>query len=121
MPLLTLTYCPQSQPSSIYHYTMLSLPQASRPLIRASRVRLFSIAVPARREGEIVSPKPRGYLAEKNPLVPRDAANETYLVKTQEAEKFRLVRQKMLEQRRHLDDLERHIQDLAREQAKVRY
>ncbi|PWY81672.1 hypothetical protein BO94DRAFT_587378 [Aspergillus sclerotioniger CBS 115572] len=104
---------------------MLSLHQASRPLVRASqissRVRPFSIAVPARREGEIVTPKPRGYLAEKNPLVHRDAANETHFVKSEEAEKFRLVRQKMLEQRRHLDELERHIQDLAKEQAKVRY
>ncbi|PYI04414.1 hypothetical protein BO78DRAFT_431333 [Aspergillus sclerotiicarbonarius CBS 121057] len=104
---------------------MSPLHQASRPLIRASsassRVRPFSIAVPARREGEIVSPKPCGYLAEKNPFVHRDAANETYFVKSTEAEKFRLVRQKMLEQRRHLEELERHIQDLAREQAKERY
>ncbi|RAK99946.1 uncharacterized protein BO80DRAFT_426033 [Aspergillus ibericus CBS 121593] len=92
---------------------MSPLHRASRPLIRASsasnRVRAFSIAIPARREGEIVNPKPRGYLAEKNPFVPRDAANESYFVKSSEAEKFRLVRQKMLEQRRHLDELERHM------------
>ena len=42
--------------------------EAYRPLVRASgnarRSRSFSIAVPARKEGDMWSPKPRGFLAE---------------------------------------------------------
>lgn len=44
---------------------MSPLSQMSRPLVRSSsNMRSFSIAVPARREGQVINPKPRGYLAE---------------------------------------------------------
>ncbi|PYH97604.1 hypothetical protein BO71DRAFT_396027 [Aspergillus ellipticus CBS 707.79] len=94
-------------------------------LIRASStarvVRPFSITVPARREGEIISSKPCGFLAEMDPFIRRPAVNDSYFSKTQDAEKLKLVRQKMYEQRRHLDELERHIQYLAQEQGVPRY
>ncbi|PWY86654.1 hypothetical protein BO70DRAFT_427693 [Aspergillus heteromorphus CBS 117.55] len=84
-------------------------------LIRAGSIarlaRPFSIIVPARREGEAIFPKPCGFLADIRP-----ESSGSYPGKTQEVEKFMVVRQKMHEQRRHLDELERHIQDLAREQ-----
>lgn len=44
---------------------MSHLIKASRPLMRATNTRSFSIAIPARKAGEVLwSPKPRGFLAE---------------------------------------------------------
>ncbi|EHA27443.1 hypothetical protein ASPNIDRAFT_44883 [Aspergillus niger ATCC 1015] len=148
---------------------MSPLSQMSRPLVRSSsNMRSFSIAVPARREGQVINPKPRGYLADiyalvlvvvvplfgvpwgplpgpvamtswtvsehtppppsaqqhpqltvtftcsKEPITRREATSERYFVRTQptqpeQPETYQMVRQKMLEHRRHLDELDQYL------------
>ncbi|KAA8641934.1 uncharacterized protein ATNIH1004_010873 [Aspergillus tanneri] len=100
---------------------MSYLIEASRPFTRvrsnSSLTRQFSIAVPARKAGEIGSPKPRGFLAERDSFAQREAAQENMYIRSQEADKLRILKQKMAEQRRHLEELDRHLQELSREQA----
>ncbi|PWY65513.1 hypothetical protein BO83DRAFT_381446 [Aspergillus eucalypticola CBS 122712] len=109
---------------------MSPLSQMSRPLVRSSsNVRSFSIAIPARREGQVINPKPRGYLADKEPITRREATSERYFVKTQQptqtqpeqTETYQMVRQKMLEHRRHLDELDQYLQILGRKQGPTSY
>ncbi|GES58264.1 hypothetical protein ATEIFO6365_0004041500 [Aspergillus terreus] len=92
--------------------------EASRPLVRASgnarRSRSFSIAVPARKEGDMWSPKPRGFLAEKNTPTTREprresVSSENFLLKAQQAEQLRTLRYKMHQHRQHLDELDRFM------------
>ncbi|GKZ59444.1 hypothetical protein CBS63078_1350 [Aspergillus niger] len=106
---------------------MSPLSQMSRPLVRSSsNMRSFSIAVPARREGQVINPKPRGYLADKEPITRREATSERYFVRTQptqpeQPETYQMVRQKMLEHRRHLDELDQYLQILGRKQGPTSY
>ncbi|KAF9883551.1 hypothetical protein FE257_003190 [Aspergillus nanangensis] len=102
---------------------MSFLLEVSRPVARAGvKARSFSIAVPARKEGDMYSPKPRGFLAERDaPVVssfrrPSNPTPEDLLAKAQQAEQLRTLRYKMQEQRQHLADLDRYIQDFARSQ-----
>ncbi|KAL4894907.1 hypothetical protein BDV59DRAFT_165656 [Aspergillus ambiguus] len=93
--------------------------EVSRPLVRAggnaNLTRSFSIAVPARKEGDMWSPKPRGFLAEKDSSASRRethreaVSSEDLLAKAQRAEQLRTLRYKMLQQRQHLDELDRFM------------
>ncbi|KAK1138727.1 ATPase inhibitor [Aspergillus melleus] len=102
---------------------MSHLIEASRPLMRArnnSVTRSFSIAIPARKAGEVLwSPKPRGFLAEVDSIPRREPSpgNRYSYTRMQEAEKLGFLKRKMAEQRLQLDEMDRHLQYLARGQA----
>ncbi|BCR91208.1 uncharacterized protein ACHE_70051A [Aspergillus chevalieri] len=76
---------------------------------QAFPLRSFSIAVPARKEGDLGSPKPRGFLAEKDSFSRREAAHEAMYIRSHEAEKLKLLHRQLKEQRRHLDAMEEHM------------
>ncbi|KAI9817236.1 MAG: hypothetical protein M1827_001349 [Pycnora praestabilis] len=46
----------------------------------------------------------------------REKANEDFYVKQKEKEKLLLLKKKLQEQRAHLDELDKHIEDLTKEQ-----
>ncbi|RPB04543.1 hypothetical protein L873DRAFT_1666945 [Choiromyces venosus 120613-1] len=46
----------------------------------------------------------------------REKANEDFYVREQEKQKLLLLKEKLANQRKHLDDLDRHIDELTREQ-----
>ncbi|QKX53566.1 uncharacterized protein TRUGW13939_00645 [Talaromyces rugulosus] len=93
----------------------------SRPLLRVNQTvvakRSFS-AIPARMgEGDTGAPRSGG-VASSDAFTRREAASENKFVKEKELEKLSLLKQKLKEQRRHLDDLDKHIDDLTKEQKK---
>ncbi|OJJ79931.1 uncharacterized protein ASPGLDRAFT_926833 [Aspergillus glaucus CBS 516.65] len=83
---------------------------------QALPLRSFSIAVPARKEGDLGSPKPRGFLAEKDSFSRREAAYEAMYIRSHEAEKLKLLQSQLKEQRRYLDAMEEHIKEITRSQ-----
>ncbi|PLB53832.1 hypothetical protein P170DRAFT_504743 [Aspergillus steynii IBT 23096] len=92
---------------------MSPLIEASRPLLRASNAsatRSFSIAIPARKAGEFLwSPKPNGFLADVEPTPQRETARQNRSMRTQEADQLKVLKQKMAEQRGHLEEMDRHM------------
>jgi hypothetical protein len=83
---------------------------------QALPLRSFSIAVPARKEGDLGSPKPRGFLAEKDAFSRREAAHEAMYIRSHEAEKLKHLQRQLKEQRRHLDAMEEHIKEVTQSQ-----
>jgi len=89
-----------------------------RPLLRANQLvvrRSFSLAAVRMGEGDTGAPRPGGVKADDQ-FTRREAAQETFYIREKEMEKLRALRVKLKEQRRHLDELDNHIDQLTREQ-----
>ncbi|KAJ5708789.1 hypothetical protein N7493_010123 [Penicillium malachiteum] len=91
--------------SAIYR-PMLSL--AHNPTI----IRSFSTAPSILGAGDTGSPKPRGFLAEKDPFTRREAASEAMYIREHEREKLELLRKKLKEQKRHTEELDKYLEEL---------
>ncbi|KAN0069524.1 ATPase inhibitor, mitochondrial [Elaphomyces granulatus] len=83
----------------------------SRPLLRANQLiarRTFSLATVRMGEGDTGAPRPGGVKAEDQ-FTRREAAQETLYIREKEMEKLKALRVKLKEQRRHLDELDKHM------------
>ncbi|KAJ5103212.1 hypothetical protein N7532_003741 [Penicillium argentinense] len=95
-------------------------PALTRPLLRTTTkstiLRSFSVAPSVMAAGDTGSPKPRGFLAEKDQFQRREAAQELMYIREQEKEKILALRKKLREQRKHMDELDKHLEELTKEQ-----
>ncbi|CAI7652444.1 unnamed protein product [Penicillium bialowiezense] len=84
-----------------------------RPVLRLATnlpfVRTFSVAPAVMSAGDLGSAKPRGFMAEKDSFTKREAAHEGIYIKQLEMEKVERLRQKLKEQRKHMDELDKHL------------
>ncbi|KAI9927043.1 hypothetical protein ASPWEDRAFT_177501 [Aspergillus wentii DTO 134E9] len=87
----------------------------ARITTHSTPIRSFSIAIPARK-ADAESPKPRGFLAEKDGYSRREQAYEGLYVKAHEAERLFVLRRKMKEQRRQLEELDRSFHAISKGQ-----
>ncbi|KAJ5988663.1 hypothetical protein N7481_003873 [Penicillium waksmanii] len=86
----------------------------TRPILRATApaaLRSFATTPAIMGAGDTGAPKPRGFLAEKDQFQRREAAQEGLWIKQQEREKLEALRTKLKEQRKHMDELDKHLED----------
>ncbi|PGH00749.1 hypothetical protein GX51_05630 [Blastomyces parvus] len=94
------------------------LRQAARPLLRASQLplnRSFSVAAARMGEGDVGAPRSTGKLSTSNSWSKKEAADEAMFIRQREMEKLRTLREKLQQQRKHLDELDAHIEKLTQE------
>ncbi|KAJ5628981.1 hypothetical protein N7490_011209 [Penicillium lividum] len=90
-----------------------------RPAATASRAlqcRSFSVAVPRLGEGDTGAPRSTGGSASGDAFTKREAAQEALYIREKEIEKLQKLKKQISEQRKHLDDLEGHIDSLTKDQ-----
>ncbi|KAN0081014.1 Mitochondrial ATPase inhibitor, IATP domain containing protein [Elaphomyces granulatus] len=86
----------------------------SRPLLRANQLvarRTFSRAIVRMGEGDTGAPRPG-----KDQFTQREAAQETIYIREKEMEKLKAFRVKLKEQRHHLDEVDKDLEQLTGEQ-----
>ncbi|OQE17668.1 hypothetical protein PENSTE_c020G02486 [Penicillium steckii] len=86
----------------------------TRPILRAttpSALRSFTTTPLIMAAGDTGAPKPRGFLSEKDQFQRREAAQEGLWIKQQEAEKLEALRKKVKEQRQHMNELDKHLEE----------
>ncbi|CAL5875266.1 uncharacterized protein PFLUO_LOCUS9570 [Penicillium psychrofluorescens] len=66
--------------------------------------------------GDTGAPKPRGFLAEKDQFTRREAAEEAMYIRKQEMDKLDALRKKMKESQKHLNELDKHIEEFTKGQ-----
>ncbi|KAJ5295447.1 hypothetical protein N7508_010268 [Penicillium antarcticum] len=92
----------------------------SRPILRVSNpsiLRSFSITPAIMGAGDLGSPKPRGFMADrKDSFSRREAAHELMYIREQEMEKVKRLRLKIKEQRQHMDELDKHLEEFTKNQ-----
>ncbi|KAJ5888593.1 ATPase inhibitor [Penicillium taxi] len=66
--------------------------------------------------GDTGAPKARGFLAEKDQFARREAAQEGLYIRKAELEKIERLRAKLKEQRKHMDELDKHLEEFAKSQ-----
>ncbi|KAJ5986259.1 hypothetical protein N7451_010624 [Penicillium sp. IBT 35674x] len=81
---------------------------------RALQYRSFSVAVPRMGEGD--TPRASGVPTSGDAFTKREAAQESMYIREKELEKLSKLKKQIAEQRKHLDDLEGHIDSLTAEQ-----
>ncbi|KAJ5888189.1 hypothetical protein N7495_008230 [Penicillium taxi] len=85
----------------------------TRPVMAANRAisqRSFSVALPRMAEGDTGAPRSSG-----DSFTKREAAQEALYIREKELEKLRTLKAKIGDQRKHLDELEAHIEALTNE------
>ncbi|KAJ5605454.1 hypothetical protein N7510_008235 [Penicillium lagena] len=104
-----------------------------RPVTSSILLRSFSAAPTLMGAGDTGAPKPRGFLAEsvrdsqcdvitsnsphrKDQFTRREAAEEAMYIRKQEVEKLDTLRKKMKEQQKHLNELDKHIEEFTKGQ-----
>ncbi|KAJ5933909.1 hypothetical protein N7454_006238 [Penicillium verhagenii] len=90
-----------------------------RPAATASRAlqfRSFSVAVPRMGEGDTGAPRSAGGSSSGDAFTKREAAQESMYIREKELEKLAKLKKQITDQRKHLDDLEGHIDSLTKEQ-----
>ncbi|KAJ6152905.1 hypothetical protein N7497_007224 [Penicillium chrysogenum] len=94
------------------------LRQFARPAATANRAvftRSFSVAVPRMGEGDTGAPALTVVpLPGNDAFTKREAAQESLYIREKELEKLAQLKKKINEQRKHLDELETHIDGLRR-------
>ncbi|KXG47156.1 ATPase inhibitor, IATP, mitochondria [Penicillium griseofulvum] len=88
------------------------LRQFVRPAATANRAvftRSFSVAVPRMGEGDTGAPRSSGGASSGDAFTKREAAQESLYIREKELEKLAQLKKKINEQRKHLDELETHI------------
>ncbi|KAJ5171949.1 hypothetical protein N7492_004542 [Penicillium capsulatum] len=92
----------------------------ARPILRVTStpavLRSFSVGSSIMGAGDTGAPKAHGFQSEKDQFRRREAAAEALYIKEQEMEKIKLLRQKLKEQRTHMDELDKHLEELANSQ-----
>ncbi|KAJ5649515.1 uncharacterized protein N7484_003238, partial [Penicillium longicatenatum] len=83
-----------------------------RSTLRASTKRSFSTIPSMMAAGDVGSPKARGFMAEKDQFTRREAANEGMYIHELEKEKIELLRKKLKEQRKHNEELDKHLYEI---------
>ncbi|KAJ5523266.1 hypothetical protein N7513_012810 [Penicillium frequentans] len=83
---------------------------------RALQYRSFSVAVPRMGEGDSSTPRASGVPTSGDAFTKREAAQESMYIREKELEKLSKLKKQIAEQRKHLDDLEGHIDNLTAEQ-----
>ncbi|KAE8351454.1 mitochondrial ATPase inhibitor, IATP-domain-containing protein [Aspergillus coremiiformis] len=94
------------------------LRQSIRPITTANRAivsRSFSALAPKMGEGDTGAPRAGG-AAQSDQFTKREAAQENLYIHEKEREKLLALRKKVQEQREHLDELDKHIEDLTKNQ-----
>ncbi|KAE8388432.1 mitochondrial ATPase inhibitor, IATP-domain-containing protein [Aspergillus alliaceus] len=94
------------------------LRQSIRPLTTANRAlisRSFSALAPKMAEGDTGAPRPGGS-AQADQFTKREAAQENFYIHEKEREKLLALRRKVQEQRKHLDELDQHIEEMTKNQ-----
>ncbi|OGM40121.1 mitochondrial ATPase inhibitor [Aspergillus bombycis] len=94
------------------------LRQTIRPLTTANRAlvsRSFSALAPRMAAGDTGAPRPGG-AAHADQFTKREAAQENLYIHEKELEKLLALRNKVKEQRKHLDELDKHIEELTKNQ-----
>ncbi|KAJ5748529.1 uncharacterized protein N7511_010225 [Penicillium nucicola] len=91
-----------------------------RPAVAANRAvmtRSFSAAVPRMGEGDTGAPRAGAGASASSgdAFTRREAAQESIYIRQKELEKLADLKKKIAEQRKHLDELEGHIDGLTRE------
>ncbi|KAK4942517.1 ATPase inhibitor [Elasticomyces elasticus] len=76
--------------------------------------RSFSVAAVRAAEGDTGSTRSGG-IARGDAWTNREQANETKFIREREMESLRKLKEKLQQQRKHLDELETHIKDLESE------
>ncbi|KAJ5287703.1 hypothetical protein N7478_003389 [Penicillium angulare] len=90
-----------------------------RPVATANRAllqRSFSVAVPRLGAGDTGAPRTTGGSTSGDSFTKREAAQEAMYIREKELEKLHKLKGQIGEQRKHLDDLEAHINKLTEEQ-----
>ncbi|KAJ6110576.1 ATPase inhibitor [Penicillium sp. IBT 16267x] len=87
-----------------------------RSTLRASNKRSFSNIPSMMGAGDVGSPKARGFMAEKDPFIRREAANEGMYIRELEKEKIELLRKKLKVTKKHNEELDKHLEELLGEQ-----
>ncbi|KAJ5609749.1 hypothetical protein N7528_010316 [Penicillium herquei] len=89
-----------------------------RPAAAANRVltRSFSVAVPRMGEGDTGAPRAGAGGSSGDSFTKREAAQEAMYIREKEIEKLHKLKKQIGDQRKHLDDLEDHIDKLTKEQ-----
>ncbi|KAJ5574314.1 uncharacterized protein N7459_008741 [Penicillium hispanicum] len=82
---------------------------------RALLQRSFSAAVPRMGEGDTGAPRPSAGGTSGDAFTKREAAQEALYIREKELEKLAKLKQKIGDQRKHLDELENHINNLTKE------
>ncbi|EEH36334.2 hypothetical protein PAAG_06752 [Paracoccidioides lutzii Pb01] len=94
------------------------LRQSSRSFLRATQLpisRSFSIAAARMSEGDVGAPRSTGKMTTGNSWTKKEAADEAIYIKQREMEKLQILREKLKQQRKHLDELDAHIEQLTKE------
>ncbi|KAK1148936.1 ATPase inhibitor [Aspergillus melleus] len=89
-----------------------------RPLSTANRAlatRSFSALAPRMAEGDVGSPRSGGQ-AQSDSFQRREAAQENMYIHEKELEKLRSLKKSITEQRAHLDKLDKHIDEITKNQ-----
>ncbi|KAJ6081777.1 hypothetical protein N7499_006651 [Penicillium canescens] len=89
-----------------------------RPAVTANRAvmtRSFSAAVPRMGEGDTGAPRSGSGATSGDAFTRREAAQESLYIREKELEKLAALKKKIAEQRKHLDELENHIDGLSRQ------
>ncbi|KAJ5551562.1 hypothetical protein N7535_000493 [Penicillium sp. DV-2018c] len=94
------------------------LRQFVRPAATANRAaftRSFSVAVPRMGEGDTGAPRSGGGgPSSGDSFTKREAAQESLYIREKELEKLKQLKQSIQQQRKHLEELENHIDGLSR-------
>ncbi|GAB1206612.1 hypothetical protein APSETT445_005302 [Aspergillus pseudonomiae] len=94
------------------------LRQSIRPLTTVNRAvvsRSFSALAPRMAAGDTGAPRPGGS-AQADQFTKREAAQENLYIHEKEREKLLALHNKVKEQRKHLDELDKHIEELTKNQ-----
>ncbi|PWY91129.1 hypothetical protein BO70DRAFT_86208 [Aspergillus heteromorphus CBS 117.55] len=90
----------------------------TRPVTTANRLlltRSFSALTPRMGAGDTGAPRAGG-AAQSDSFTKREAAQENLYVHEKELQKLRALKAKVAEQRKHLDELDKHIEDFTKNQ-----
>ncbi|KAJ5919833.1 hypothetical protein N7454_009668 [Penicillium verhagenii] len=85
---------------------------AIRATTKPTLTRSFSIAPSLMAGGDAGTPKPSGFVSEKDQFARREAANEGMYIHQLEKEKIELLRKKLKENKTHTDELDKHLEEL---------
>ncbi|KAJ5212380.1 ATPase inhibitor [Penicillium cinerascens] len=92
----------------------------SRPVARATLspvfIRSISVSHSIMGAGDTGSPKPRGFLAEKDQFTRREAAQEALYIRAQEMEKLKILRAKLKQSQNHMEELDKYLEEYSKSQ-----
>ncbi|KAJ5543587.1 ATPase inhibitor IATP mitochondria [Penicillium sp. DV-2018c] len=93
----------------------------SRPILRITTnpalLRALSTTPRVMGAGDLGSPKAHGFTStDKDSFTRREAAQEGMYIRQQELDKINRLKLKLKEQRKHMDELDKHLEEYAKSQ-----